>query len=73
MDTGDIIQEKLNQKGWSQNQLARRSGVTQAQISRLVGGQSSNVTVTLLRNLANAFGCAVVDLLPDEDKHPRQH
>lgn len=73
MDTGDIIQEKLKQKGWSQNQLSHKSGVAQAQISRLVNGQSSNVTVTSLRNLAKAFGCAVVDLLPDEDKLPQQH
>lgn len=73
MDTGGIILEKLKQKGWSQNQLAHKSGMAQAQISRLVSGQSSNVTVASLRNLANAFGCAVVDLLPEDDKQPRQH
>ncbi|MEI7994032.1 MAG: helix-turn-helix transcriptional regulator [Methylococcaceae bacterium] len=68
MGTVEIIAEKLKQKGWSMNQLAHHSGITQAQISRIMSGKSSNLTLATLRAFARALGCSVVDLLGDEDR-----
>ncbi len=72
MGTVENIAERMKQKGLSMNQLAHMSGITQAQISRIMSGKSSNLMLTTLRAIAGALGCSVVDLLPEEDKHPRQ-
>ncbi len=73
MGTVEIIAEMLKKKGWTMNQLSLKSGITQAQISRIMSGKSSNLTLATLRAFARALGCSVVDLLGDEDKQPRQH
>lgn len=68
MRIGAIVKQRRDACGWTQTQLAERTGVvTQAMVSRIEGGED-NVTISTLRGLAKAFGCAVVDLLPDEDK-----
>ncbi len=68
MRIGAIVKQRREACGWTQTQLAERTGaVTQAMVSRIEGGED-NVTIGTLRGLAKAFGCAVVDLLPDEDK-----
>lgn len=55
----------------TQAKLAEKSGVvTQAMISKIESGED-NATIATLRGLAAALGCAVVDLLPDEDKRPQ--
>lgn len=71
MQLGDILAQKLEERGWSQNRLAKESGITQAQVSRLLNGKSRNLTLETLRMLAQGLGCATVDLLPEEDKRPR--
>jgi len=38
-------------------------------ISRIESGDSENVSIELLRKLAAALNCKVVDLLPESDKH----
>jgi transcriptional regulator with XRE-family HTH domain len=68
MRIGAIVKQRREACGWTQTQLAERTGVvTQALVSRIEGGED-NVTIDTLRGLARAFGCAVVDLLPEEDK-----
>ncbi|ADJ29873.1 helix-turn-helix domain-containing protein [Nitrosococcus watsonii] len=67
---GNIVRNRRKQLGWTQKELAEKSGVAQAQISRLEAGKSYNVTIDSLRNLAWAFGCSVIDLLPEEDQRP---
>lgn len=67
MEIRDIIAAKLEQKDWSQNHLAHRSGITQAQISRILSGDSANIRMATLRAIARALGCRTVDLLPPED------
>jgi transcriptional regulator with XRE-family HTH domain len=37
------IQGKLDDIGWSQNQLARQAGLTKSQISRIVNGKSPSI------------------------------
>jgi DNA-binding Xre family transcriptional regulator len=40
-------------------------------ISRVESGDADNVTVGILRKLAKALNCALVDLLPEADKKAR--
>ncbi len=50
----DVIRLRL-ERGWSQEELARRVGTRQANISRLENGLS-NPTVKFLQRVAKAFG-----------------
>ncbi len=43
--------------GWSQSELSRRSGVSQAVISRLESGVTRAVNFRNLEKLARAIGC----------------
>ena len=43
-------------KGWSQAELARRSGVPQPTISRLEAGKVSSINLPNLERLADALG-----------------
>jgi len=70
MTLGAIVRARRKRLGWTQSELAEKSGITQAQISRVEAGRSENITIENLRGIAKAFGCSVVDLLPDEDKRP---
>ena len=67
MELRDIIAAKLEQKDWSQNYLAHLSGVTQAQISRILSGDTQDVRIMTLRAIAKALGCRTIDLLPPQD------
>ncbi len=71
---GQIIKAKRHALAWSQRDLARRAQnkITQPKIAILENGVQANVSIESLRALAEGFGCSVVDLLPEEDKHPRQ-
>jgi transcriptional regulator with XRE-family HTH domain len=50
------IAELRQLKGWSQSELARRSGVPQSTISRLELRQVGVVGLDVLEKLANALG-----------------
>ncbi len=43
-------------KGWSQTELAQRSGVGQSTISRIELGETSGLTLGVLEKLAKALG-----------------
>ena len=60
-------------KGWSQSELARRSGVSQAFISSLEGGRRGKATTDVAEALAKALGVTVDDLLreAEEGEEPR--
>lgn len=49
--------------GWSQNELAKRSGVSQPYISELEDGKADNPSMKTLEKLANALGVYVSELL----------
>ena len=51
------IQELREVKGWSQAELARRSGVPQPTISRLEAGSTDSINFPNLEKLAAALGC----------------
>jgi len=51
------IEDLRKAQGWSQSELARRSGVPQPTISRIESGKTSAVDFTVLEKLSNALGC----------------
>ncbi|MGJ0492084.1 helix-turn-helix domain-containing protein [Methylobacter sp.] len=71
MQIGDIIKRKRLELGLIQKELENRSGVTQSMISKVEGGSAENVSIDVLRRLAKALNCTLVDLLPEADKKRR--
>jgi transcriptional regulator with XRE-family HTH domain len=70
MHIGRRIKRLRDQHGWSQTELASRSGVLQSLISRLEKGTRSNPSADVLRGLARALGCTtdyLVGMHEDED------
>ena len=51
------LKELREVNGWSQAELARRSGVNQSAISRLESGDTQSVSFENLERLARAVGC----------------
>jgi transcriptional regulator with XRE-family HTH domain len=68
MQIGNIIKRKRLELGLIQKELENRSGVTQSMISKVEGGSAENVSIDVLRRLAKALNCTLVDLLPEADK-----
>jgi len=68
MQIGDILKRKRLDLGLTQQELEARSGVTQSMISKMEKGSADNVSIDILRKLAKALNCLLVDLLPEEDK-----
>ncbi len=64
LDRHRLIRER-SKAGLLQKELAEKSGVSTAQISRLELGQCGASPGTLHR-LAHAIGCTVEDLMPAE-------
>ena len=50
-------------KGWSQAELGRRSGVSQATISRIEAGNTNRVDLATVDRLAKALGVSPKSLL----------
>ena len=51
------LKELREVNGWSQAELARRSGVNQSVISRLESGDTRSVSFENLERLARSVGC----------------
>lgn len=67
MSIAQNVKALRTHRNWTQIELAHRSGLTQAQISRVEDGHD-NLKIRTLRDLARAFECSVPDLLPVEDR-----
>ena len=57
MHIGERIKRQRVKRGYTQTELAERSGVKQSLISRLEGGSRDNPSADVLRGLARALGC----------------
>jgi transcriptional regulator with XRE-family HTH domain len=68
MKIGGLIKTKRLSLRLTQQELEDISGVTQSMISKLEKGIADNVSIDILRKLAKAMNCALIDLLPEEDK-----
>ena len=67
---GDVIRANREQRGWSQSELARRSGLTQGHINQIEAGKRLNPSVEVLQRVAQAFGVGVDSLLQDSPLAP---
>lgn len=56
------------ERGWTQSELSRRSGVSQSFISDLEGGRRGKATTEVAASLAKAFGVTVDELLREGDR-----
>lgn len=57
----------------AQVQVAEKAGIDQGGLSKIERGQTTNVSLQMLRRIARVLGCCVADLLDDEDmKSPRK-
>lgn len=65
------VREYREARYWSQEQLARESGLSHKTISRVELGSPHAATSRTQRRLADAFGVAVTELFPD-DREPEQ-
>jgi len=74
-DFGDWLQLELDNRGWNQAELARRSGNTTAQISRVMTGEQ-HPGPTVARKIARALHVPAEEvfrragLLPTTPKQP---
>ena len=64
--TGRFIAELRKQKGYTQKELAERTGINQADISKLENG-TRNPSVNLLKRLADGMGMALkIEFVPKQ-------
>src|SRR5690348_287766 len=63
MGPGKQIAALREARGWSQAELARRSGVAQTTISRLEGAEGAGATSGVLVRLSEVFGVSPSRLL----------
>lgn len=62
-ELADAIKAEMNRRGWEQAELARRSLVSAAALSRFLGGGTQSPGVATLDKIAKAFGMTTVQLL----------
>lgn len=67
MDIGAKIKSLRNNWGWSQKDLAERSGLSQTYISAIESGKKPNPGIKSIKGIADAFGKTVDDLVTDTD------
>lgn len=53
---GNLLREKMKEKGWEQKDLAAESGIPKATISRIVGGKVAEPELTTLWRLSDTLG-----------------
>lgn len=70
MDMHEAIKERIKglliEKGWSVNELAKRSKVNQSTLSELMSGRSKYPRINTLRSVANGFGMCLSDFFNDD-------
>jgi transcriptional regulator with XRE-family HTH domain len=66
------LQEFREAKGWSQAELARRSGVPQPTISRIESGRTNSIELGNLERLADALGVNAALLIVHEAKEGKK-
>jgi XRE family aerobic/anaerobic benzoate catabolism transcriptional regulator len=66
---GERVRETRARRGMTRRILARDSGVSERYLAQLEAGQG-NVSVLLLRQIGDAFGIPLNDLLRDDDNQP---
>ena len=63
-----LLREKREAKGWSQAELARRTGVSQQNISLMESGERPNPGIDTVDALANGLECSIYDIWQPDKK-----
>jgi transcriptional regulator with XRE-family HTH domain len=58
-----VLRDLRQEKGWTQEQLAKRAKVTRSYVAVLEAGHKKNPSLDILQRLARALGVAVTELL----------
>ncbi|GEM_PF-1913024 len=61
----------LHNENISENELARRTGVAQQIINRILSGENKNPKISTLNPLANYFGVSISQLIGDEGQEDK--
>jgi DNA-binding Xre family transcriptional regulator len=72
MPTRFRLAEVLEERGTSQRQLAKRSGITLVTINRICGNLTAGVTLATLDAIAAALGVEPGELIVREPKRARR-
>lgn len=67
MKIGKRVVQLRERIGWSQNELARRAGISQSTLSDIENNVNGPNSSTLYK-LANALGCTPNDLLEESEE-----
>lgn len=65
------LKDLLEEKGMSQSELARRSGVSFQTVNALVGNRTTRVDLSTLDAISRVLGCEPGELLEREPKRKR--
>lgn len=63
---GDVVRRLRLERGWTQADLARETGIAQSTLSRIESGKSIGSYATTVRALARVYGCGEGDLVGDD-------
>jgi transcriptional regulator with XRE-family HTH domain len=70
---GETIHRLRKERGWSTSALARRAGISTAEISRLEKGQGTGPSWRTLEGLAKAFSLSVSELTAGVPRAPEDN
>ena len=59
MNIGERIEAEMQKREWSEGELARRAGINQPTVHRIIKGESKNPRRDNIEAIAKAFGCSV--------------
>ena len=66
-EIGDKVREQRLLRGWSQEELAKRTGLSSGHISEIENGQRKNLQARTVKNLSRALEVRVSVLLGIDD------
>jgi transcriptional regulator with XRE-family HTH domain len=63
---GKIVYDEMKKRGWSQNELAHRAGISQPSLRDILTGATKNPRMGVLQGIAQAFGVSETYLMGRE-------
>lgn len=72
MRFGEVLREVMDERGVTQSQLARMSGVSRQAINRLIAGHVRDPRLPIAKKLASALGVSLDEIAArmEEDEEP---
>lgn len=59
----NVLTAKREERGWSESELARRAGLNQSTVHRILKGESQNPQINYIERLARALGLDIAEVL----------